>query len=98
MKTVALFLLGFILITSCKNEEPKEIKQYTIDQFYKNISIAAGVFSEDESKLLISSNETGIYNVYEINIEDSSKKQLTHSTVESFIAIDYLPGSNKNHH
>ena len=95
MKTVFLFLSGLILIVSCTNEEPKEIKQYTIDQFYKNISMAGGVFSEDESKLLVSSNESGIYNVYEINIADCSKKQLTHSTIESFIAVDYLPASNK---
>ena len=95
MKTANLFLLGLILIVSCTNEEPKELKQYTINQFYKNISMTGGVFSENESKLLVSSDETGIFNVYEINIADNSKKQLTHSTVESFFAIDYLPGSNK---
>ncbi len=93
MKTTSLFLLGLILIVSC-TEKPKEVKQYTIDQFYKNISMSGGVFSEDESKLLVSSDESGIYNVYEINIVDSSKKQLTFSTIESFIAVDYLPGSN----
>jgi dipeptidyl aminopeptidase/acylaminoacyl peptidase len=74
--------------------EKKEVKQYTIDQFYKNIRVIGGNFSTDESRLLVSSDQSGIFNVYEIPIASDTMKQITHSTVESFFAIDYVPGTD----
>ncbi len=76
-------------------EKDPEIGQYTIDQFYKNVNIGFSAFSPDETKLLVSSNETGIYNVFEINISDGSKKQVTNSTTESFFAVNYVHGTNQ---
>ncbi len=94
------FLLSLLVFTlACKQEKtvtpPKEVKQYTIEQFYKTKATGAGVFSPDEQKLLVHSNESGIFNLYEINVADGSKKPLTHSTTESFFAIDYVPGSGE---
>ena len=71
------------------------MKQYTIDQFYKSTRIIGGAFNTDETKLLVSTDKTGIFNVFEINLADSSTKQITHSTVESFFAMDYVPGTGK---
>lgn len=84
-------------------------KEYTIEQFYKNKRITGGAFSPDETKLLISSNESGIFNLFEISIEDGTARQLTRSTTESYFAIDYVPatgeilftadqGGNENNH
>ncbi len=42
----------------------------------------------------MSSDESGIFNLYEITIEDGSKKQVTFSEEESFFAIDYVPGTD----
>ena len=91
----------FISIIACKqtepkNEEkiePKEITQYSIEQFYKNKKVNGGAFNNNETKLLVSSNETGIFNVFEITIENGLKKQLTYSEKESFFAIDEVPNS-----
>lgn len=84
-------LLGLI---SCNTPKKVDIKEYTIEQFYDSKSIGGGSFSADDSKLLISSDESGIYNVYEINIADGTKKQITFSEKESFFATDYLPESD----
>jgi protease II len=90
----------FLLLVVCSifgcntGEKAIETKKYTIDQFYKNIRIGGGVFSEDESKLLISSDKSGIFNIYEISIGDAEMRALTNSTTESFFAIDYVPGTN----
>lgn len=92
MINIVIILLSFLLI-SC-NRKP-EIKQYSIEQFYKNLQIGGGNFNSDESKLLVSSNKTGIWNVYEINLADTSLKQVTISTNESFFAIDYVKGTGK---
>ncbi len=95
--TLALFAIA-IMAASCKQEKPappKEIKQYTIEQFYKNEQIGGGAWSSDESKLLVHSNKTGIYNLYEINVADGSQRQVTNSAVESYFAIDYVPGTKQ---
>jgi len=42
---------------------------------------------------VVSSNESGIYNVYEIDIASGQKKALTNSAKESFFANDYVPGT-----
>ena len=94
MRTM-LSILICILLVSCTKKEPVVVKQYTIDQFYKNLQIDGGNFNADETRLLVSSDKSGIYNVYEINLADSSMKQVTNSTVESFFSLDYVPGSNK---
>ena len=94
MKKIA-FIILCILLASCTGKKEKEIALYSIDQFYKNVSISGGSFSPDETKLLISSNETGIYNVFEISIADSSRRQITSSTTESCFAVDYVPGTGQ---
>lgn len=97
MKQFLVFLSISLFSVTCKQEKtatpPREVKPYTIEQFYKTKSTGAGVFSPDERKLLVHTNESGIFNLYEINIADGTKKALTHSTTESFFAIDYVPGT-----
>ncbi len=98
MQQLFIFLSFVLFGAACQQEKapapPKEIKQYSIEQFYKTKSTGAGLFSPDEQKLLVHTNESGIFNLYEINIADGSKKALTHSTTESIFAIDYVPGTN----
>lgn len=90
-----LFCIGLLLmIISCKKEEPREVGQYSIEQFYANTRFSGGEFSNDETKLVVNSDESGIFNLYEITIADGTKKPITQSTVESFFIVDYLPGSD----
>lgn len=100
MKNLLLFSAAALplLFLSCKQAEdntPKEVKKYSIDQFYANLQIGGGHFSWDETRLLVHSNESGIYNLYEINLADGARNQLTNSSTESYFAIGYVPGSNK---
>lgn len=94
MKYLAI-LIAVIFVLSCTTTEQEVPEQYTIEQFYENIRNGGGKFSEDESRLLISSDKSGIFNVYEITIADGSKKQITYSDKESFFAIDYVPGTKQ---
>lgn len=93
-----LFALTVFGLFACNNSGKKEeaardVKQYTIEQFYKSTQVADGSFSSDDSKLLISSNESGIYNAYEIDIASGKKKALTTSAKESIFGNDYVPGT-----
>lgn len=71
-----------------------QTKKYTIEQFYKNTNVGGGVFSPDETKLLVHTNETGIYNLFEIDLATGRKRPLTDSKKESFFAVSYVPGTN----
>ncbi|MEQ1746660.1 MAG: S9 family peptidase [Saprospiraceae bacterium] len=99
MKQLVLPLSAFVLLgISCNQNTPappKEIKQYTIEQFYKNEQIGGGAWSPDDAKLLAHSNKTGIFNLVEINVADGTQRQVTNSTEESFFVIDYVPGTGQ---
>lgn len=83
MKKNLLFLIivPFILL-SCQEQQ---IEQYSIEQFMNNVNVSGSSFSPDESKIFYSSNESGIYNVYEIGIEGGTPKQLTDRDESTFI-------------
>jgi len=91
---ILAFLILVSLVFSCKPDAPKTIPTYSIEQFFANDQIGGGSFSDDESKLLISSNESGIFNAYEIDLKTKAKKQLTHSSKESYFGMGYIPGTN----
>jgi len=86
-------LLLFLLSAGLFAQEKNETKEYSIERFYENIRIGGGSFSEDETKLLISSDKSGIFNLYEINIASGVQTPITSSEKESFFAIDYVPDS-----
>ena len=90
-----LFALLFVLAACQPKKKVVEIPSYSIEQFYKNTNVSGGSFSSDGSKLLVSSNETGIYNLFEIPVDGSPAKQLTNSEKESFFGLAYFPNSDK---
>ncbi len=96
-KNIIPLLALFLIVTACNNGPAarKEVKQYSAEQLFNNTSINGSAFNADETKILTGANTTGIFNLYELSIGDTSMKPLTRSTSESFFAIDYLPGTGK---
>ena len=88
-----------MILSSCKDEKKKEEarlpEQYDLEDFYNTKSISASGFNDDETKILINNNTTGIYNAYELSLADTTAIALTKSTKESIYTVDYLPGSSK---
>src|SRR5665213_1565470 len=101
MKLLFTISICSFLLTTCntnnsfekKEQTAQNVKQYTIEQFYKNSDVFGGDISDDEKKMLITSNENGIYNVYEIDMASDEKKALTASSKESMFANSYVPGT-----
>ncbi len=89
-----LSVISLALLIGCA-EAPVEVANYSIEQFTDNISVFGGSFSADESKLLVSNNETGIYNVFSLNVDGSRKEQLTFSEKESFYAVSWFPRDDR---
>jgi dipeptidyl aminopeptidase/acylaminoacyl peptidase len=94
MKKRIFSILMFMIIVGCNESQKRDITKYKIDAFFDNIAISGGYFSSSEDKLIFSSNESGIYNVYEVNIDNGAISQLTNSKKESFFIRSYVPGSD----
>ena len=90
------FFLGslLLLLAGCQTPAPKKIVQYDIDLFFQNTSIRGGYFSSDESKLAYTSDASGIYNIYEVDLSSGVTNQRTQSEKESFYVLGYIPNSN----
>jgi dipeptidyl aminopeptidase/acylaminoacyl peptidase len=56
---------------------------------------SGGYFSKDATKLLYSSDKSGIFNVYEMDLNSNKETQITDSKLESYFAISYSPLSNE---
>ena len=83
-----------LLLVSCQQDLDPNLKVYGIEDFFDNVSISGGYFSTDEEKIIFSSNQSGIFNVYEANIQTGKINQLTASNKESFFVRAYVPNSN----
>jgi dipeptidyl aminopeptidase/acylaminoacyl peptidase len=96
MKKTLLFLLIPCIIGCARQEKAsRTVKQYTIEQFYKTVNIGGGSFSFDEKKLLITSNQTGIYNAFCIPVDSGAITPLTKSAKESNFAVSWFPSDNR---
>ena len=96
--TITIFFLLCFCLLGCQNEntkEDQELSQYSIEEFYNNINYSGGYFSHDESKLLVSSNVTGIYNLYALHTDGSGMDTLSNNTEESWFANSYFPNDDR---
>ena len=86
-----LFFAIIFLFMSCSNSH----KEYTIQEFMDITSYGGSSFSYDEKKILIRSNQSGVFNAYEVNLETQNLKQLTFSDSNSISPITYFPNDKR---
>ncbi|MGG5487231.1 S9 family peptidase [Gaetbulibacter sp. PBL-D1] len=101
MKNI-LILVFFATMLSCKKDteskneaQAKSIEQYSIEQFMNNEAVSGGSFSPDNSKLLISSNRSGIFNAYTVPTTGGEYTQITASDSISYFAVSYFPNDER---
>ncbi len=94
MRSAALvpFLAALLTLSGCSTEGTK---QYTIEQFMNTLSVSGGSFSHDETKLLITTDGTGIRNAWSIPVAGGEMTQLTYSNDNSIFALSYFPEDNR---
>ena len=97
MKKLILLLIA-VTIWSCKQEKKETkpniaetLETYTIKQMMDNESVFGGSFSPDKSKLLVSSNRSGIYNMYTVASSGGDFIPVTASDSSSVFSISYFP-------
>ena len=92
MNKVIIMAVSLLFISCKQNVDAYNV--YGIEDFFNNVSISGGYISTDEEKIIFSSNQSGIFNVYEANILTGKINQLTASDKESFFVRAYVPDSN----
>lgn len=101
MKKAILVYLSIILFWGCKEKKETEpsiadtLKTYTIEQMMDNESVFGGSFSSDKSKLLVSSNRSGIYNMYTVPVSGGDLLPVTASDSASIFSISYFPNDDR---
>jgi dipeptidyl aminopeptidase/acylaminoacyl peptidase len=100
MKKSLIILLGILLVYSCKEEkkgiaEVTEVKEYTIEQFLDNENSFANGFSSDKKNVLLTSNRSGIYNIYRTKSEGGKLIPITKSDSASVFGISYFPEDDR---
>lgn len=84
-----------MLFVSCMKKETREPATYSIAQFMDNEAVSSSGFSPDKSKLLITSNRSGIHNVYTILTSSGDMEPVTQSDTSSVYAISYFPNDER---
>jgi dipeptidyl aminopeptidase/acylaminoacyl peptidase len=72
-----------------------DIPEYTAEDFLDTTTFFGASFSPDNSKVLVSSNESGVYNAYAIPVEGGDPEPLTTSADNSIFSIGYFPGDER---
>ncbi len=65
--------------------------RYTIEEFLDTTSMSGASFSPDEQKILVSSDESGVFNAYSIAVADGRQTLLTDSTDHAVFTAGYFP-------
>lgn len=94
MRRTALVVLLVALqaLSGCSGDGTK---RYTIEQFTNTLAVSGGSFSHDESKLLITTDRTGIRNAWSIPVAGGDMRQLTFSEDNSVFALSYFPEDDR---
>ena len=90
-----LKLITLSLITISCNGLQNNIEQYSIETLMSNNRSSGGYFSKDASKLIYSSDKSGIFNIYEVDLKTNEETQLTDSEDESFFSRGYSPSTDE---
>ena len=93
MKSFLKLITVFLIVISCTDTQ--NIQQYSIETLMSNNRSSGGYFSKDADKLIYSSDKSGIFNIYEVDLSTNEETQLTDSKEESFFVRGYSPNTGE---
>jgi dipeptidyl aminopeptidase/acylaminoacyl peptidase len=69
--------------------------QYGARTFYETLSVSGASFSHDESHLLVTTDETGVFNAYRVPVQGGERVALTQSTTDSIFGVSWFPHDDR---
>ena len=96
-RCLASMLAGATLLLAGASALASELpsKQYPIEAFIDTLGLQGASFSADESKILFSSNKSGIWNAYSIPVGGGDWTPVTRSTTDNNYAVAYFPHDDR---
>jgi dipeptidyl aminopeptidase/acylaminoacyl peptidase len=94
-----LQLPGIVLVASAcgagRLPEVREVPQYSLERFLGTTNLMGSSFSPDGTTILVSSDETGIFNAFAVPVSGDSPLRLTDSTGDAVPALGYFPADER---
>lgn len=75
-------------------QQAQTVKQYDAETFFDTTSIRGSSFSPKGDKILVSSDESGIYSLYAVDVKTAKKTRLT-DFQDSTYAVRYFPNDER---
>jgi dipeptidyl aminopeptidase/acylaminoacyl peptidase len=92
---------GAVAMVACGGAQPPveqartaPSKTYTMEQLLENVAVGGGSFNADETKLLVHTNQTGVFNVYSLDIATGERTPITEGTDTTF-SVGYFPQDDR---
>ena len=90
---LALCLTPGASLPAATDERPRKI--YDAETLYDTVTLSGGAISSDESTVLITSDETGVLNIYAQPIDGGERRALSASTDRAIRGIDFFPNDDR---
>src|SRR5260370_3959567 len=90
-------------------QRARPVPHYTIEQFMNTTAMFGASCAPDGRAILVTSDQSGVFNAYEIPVGGGKPQARTHSTTDGIFTVGYLPhdrrvlylqgrGGNENNH
>ncbi len=101
IKTIGI--ISIITLAACQPKQPmvtaeavtNDFQTYSAEDFFKTTSVFGSSINHDQTAVLVSSDESGIFNAYRVNLDGSGKVPLTSSTEESIFVNSWFPNDDR---
>ena len=93
----ALMTAGLLMTSAVPGgaQARRTVPQYTIEQFMNTSVMFGASFAPDERTVLVTSDRSGVFNVWEVPAQGGAPRQATTSTTDGIFAIGFLPGERR---
>ncbi|MEE8143595.1 MAG: S9 family peptidase, partial [Planctomycetota bacterium] len=97
---ILCLFLAVLALSSCAQQNMREtaagkFPRYKAETFFDTRSIFGSSFDASESKILVTSDETGVYNCYSLSLASGKMKALTDSKGESIFGVGWFPKDDR---
>jgi dipeptidyl aminopeptidase/acylaminoacyl peptidase len=73
----------------------RTVPQYTIEQFLNTSVMFGASFAPDEQTVLVTSDRSGVFNIWEVPASGGAPRQVTTSTTDGIFAVGFVPGERR---
>src|SRR5262245_31584516 len=92
---VLRLVVALAVTVSAAQAAPKPLPQYSIDDFLATTNMNGADFSADGTKILVSSDKSGVFNAYAVPVAGGEPVPLTTSTTNAIQAQAYFPKDDR---